>query len=97
MRCWLLSPDKPPPPDASPRTTAVVTGFHPGVLAEPLSARELDVLRLLSDGRSNAEIARDLFVEPSTVKTHLIHLYRKVNVSSRTQAINRARILRLVD
>jgi ATP/maltotriose-dependent transcriptional regulator MalT len=74
-----------------------VTGFHPGVLTEPLSARELDVLRLLSDGRSNAEIARDLFVEPSTVKTHLIHLYRKLSVSSRTQAINRARILRLID
>ena len=41
-----------PLPDTSMRTTAVMTGFHPGVLAEPLSARELDVLRLLSDGRS---------------------------------------------
>jgi hypothetical protein len=50
------------------RTTAVAPGFHPGVLAEPLSARELDVLRLLSDGQSNAEIARDLFVERSTVQ-----------------------------
>jgi LuxR family maltose regulon positive regulatory protein len=85
------------PPDTSVRTTAVMTGFHPGVLAEPLSVRELDVLRLLSDGRSNAEIARDLFVEQSTVKTHLIHLYRKLSVSSRTQAINRARTLRLLD
>jgi LuxR family maltose regulon positive regulatory protein len=88
---------KPPPADPSARTTAVVTGFHPGVLAEPLSARELDVLRRLSDGRSNAEIARDLFVEQSTVKTHLIHLYRKLDVRSRTQAINRARTLRLLD
>jgi LuxR family maltose regulon positive regulatory protein len=85
------------PPDTSVRTTAVMTGFHPGVLAEPLSVRELDVLRLLSDGRSNAEIARDLFVEQSTVKTHLIHLYRKLSVSSRTQALNRARTLRLLD
>ena len=51
-------------------------------------------LRLLSDGRSNAEIARNLFVEQSTVKTHLIHLYRKLNMSSRTQAIGRARTLR---
>jgi ATP/maltotriose-dependent transcriptional regulator MalT len=55
------------------------------------------VLRLLSAGRSNAEIARDLFVEQSTVKTHLIHLYRKLGVSSRTQAIARARALRLLD
>ena len=86
-----------PPPDTSTRTTAVVTGFHPGALVEPLSARELDVLRLLSAGRSNAEIARDLFVEQSTVKTHLIHLYRKLGVSSRTQAIARARALRLLD
>jgi LuxR family maltose regulon positive regulatory protein len=85
------------PPDTSARTTATATGFHPGVLAEPLSARELDVLRLLSDGQSNAEIARELFVEQSTVKTHLIHLYRKLDVSSRTQAINRARTLRLLD
>ena len=86
-----------PPPDTSTRATAVVTGFHPGALVEPLSARELDVLRLLSAGRSNAEIARELFVEQSTVKTHLIHLYRKLGVSSRTQAIARARALRLLD
>jgi LuxR family transcriptional regulator, maltose regulon positive regulatory protein len=88
---------KPPPPDTSARTAFTVTGFHLGVLAEPLSARELDVLRLLSDGRSNAEIARNLFVEQSTVKTHLIHLYRKLDVSSRTQAIGRARALGLLD
>ena len=86
-----------PPPDTSTRATAVVTGFHPGALVEPLSARELDVLRLLSAGRSNAEIARELFVEQSTVKTHLIHLYRKLGISSRTQAIARARTLRLLD
>jgi LuxR family maltose regulon positive regulatory protein len=88
---------KPPPPETPERTTAVLTGFHPGALVEPLSARELDVLRLLSAGRSNAEIARDLFVEQSTVKTHLIHLYRKLGVSSRTQAIARAHALRLLD
>jgi LuxR family maltose regulon positive regulatory protein len=85
------------PPDTSAPTAAAITGSLPGVLVEPLSARELDVLRLLSDGRSNAEIARDLFVEQSTVKTHLIHLYRKLGVSSRTQAITRARTLRLLD
>ena len=86
-----------PPLDTSTRATAAVTGFHPVALVEPLSARELEVLRLLSDGRSNAEIARELFVEQRTVKTHLIHLYRKLGVSSRTQAIARGRALRLLD
>jgi LuxR family maltose regulon positive regulatory protein len=74
-----------------------LSAHTPPPTVEPLSARELDVLRLLSDGRSNAEIARDLFVEQSTVKTHLIHLYRKLGVSSRIQAITRARTLRLLD
>jgi LuxR family maltose regulon positive regulatory protein len=66
-------------------------------LVEPLSARELEVLRLLAAGRSNAAMAADLFLEPSTVKTHLIHLYRKLGVHSRTQAVARARALRLLD
>jgi ATP/maltotriose-dependent transcriptional regulator MalT len=64
---------------------------------EPLSVRELEVLRLLAVGRSNAELAAELFVEQSTVKTHLIHLYRKLGVRSRTQAVARARTLRLLD
>jgi ATP/maltotriose-dependent transcriptional regulator MalT len=75
----------------------VVPSTPSEVVVEPLSARELDVLRLLDAGRSNTEIASDLFVEQSTVKTHLIHLYRKLGVSSRTQAITRARALRLLD
>lgn len=66
-------------------------------LVEVLTAREHEVLRLVADGRSNAEIARRLFVEQSTVKTHLVHVYRKLEVRSRTQALVRARDLRLVD
>jgi LuxR family transcriptional regulator, maltose regulon positive regulatory protein len=66
-------------------------------LVEGLTAREHEVLRLVADGRSNAEIARRLFVEQSTVKTHLVHVYRKLDVRSRTQALVRARDLRLVD
>ena len=53
--------------------------------------------RRLASGRSNAEMAAELFVEPSTVKTHLIHLYGKLGVHSRTQAVARARALQLVD
>jgi ATP/maltotriose-dependent transcriptional regulator MalT len=55
------------------------------------------VLRLLAAGRSNADMAADLFVEQSTVKTHLIHLYSKLGVHSRTQAVARARALGLLD
>ena len=66
-------------------------------LVEPLSPRELDVLRLLAAGRSNAELARDLVVGEGTVKSHLIHIYGKLGVHSRTQAVARARALRLLD
>jgi WD40 repeat protein len=64
---------------------------------EPLSSRELDVLKLLAAGRSNAQMARDLIVELSTVKSHLIHIYGKLGVHSRTQAMARARDLGLLD
>jgi LuxR family transcriptional regulator, maltose regulon positive regulatory protein len=62
-----------------------------------LTEREVEVLRLLAAGRSNAEMAGQLFVEQSTVKTHLIHLYSKLGVHSRTQAVARARTLQLLD
>jgi LuxR family transcriptional regulator, maltose regulon positive regulatory protein len=72
-------------------------GENAAALIEPPSARELEVLRLLAAGRSNSEIARALVLEPSTVKTHLIHLYGKLEVHSRTQAVARARELQLLD
>jgi DNA-binding CsgD family transcriptional regulator len=52
-----------------------------------LSSRELEVLRLLAAGRSNGEIAGELFVSPRTVSTHVTHLYGKLGVSSRAEAI----------
>ena len=72
-------------------------GPHRSGLIEPLTERELEVLRLLAAGRSNAGMAAELFVEQSTVKTHLIHLYSKLGVHSRTQAVARARALGLLD
>jgi LuxR family maltose regulon positive regulatory protein len=65
-------------------------------LPEPLSARELEVLALIAAGDSNEEIAARLFVSRSTVKTHINHLYRKLEARSRTQAIARARELDLI-
>jgi LuxR family transcriptional regulator, maltose regulon positive regulatory protein len=60
-------------------------------LTELLSERELEVLAHIAAGESNQEIAGTLFVSTSTVKTHINNLYRKLNVSSRTQAVARAR------
>jgi LuxR family maltose regulon positive regulatory protein len=65
-------------------------------LVEPLSEREVEVLRLLASGRSNAELAQTLVVSMNTVKTHLLHIYGKLGVSSRTQAVARAKELRLL-
>ena len=53
---------------------------------EPLTERETEVLKLIARGKANKQIARELFVAMSTVKTHVNNLYRKLNVSSRTQA-----------
>jgi two-component system, NarL family, response regulator LiaR len=53
---------------------------------EPLTEREADVLKLIARGRANKQIARELFVTTSTVKTHVNNLYRKLDISSRTQA-----------
>jgi LuxR family transcriptional regulator, maltose regulon positive regulatory protein len=67
----------------------------PGLL-EPLTARELDVLRLLGTGKSNREIAEELVVSLDTVKRHVSNLFDKLGVANRTQAVNKARELGLL-
>ncbi len=63
---------------------------------EPLSPRELEVLRLIAAGQSNPEIARTLVIAISTVKAHINSIFGKLGVTSRTQAIVRARDLHLL-
>lgn len=52
-----------------------------------LYPRELEVLRQVAKGRSNKEIARQLLISERTVQTHLVNIFRKLNVSSRTEAV----------
>jgi len=65
-------------------------------LLEPPSGRELEILRLVAAGKSNRQIASELFVSVGTVKTHLNNLYRKLDARSRTQAVARGRELNLI-
>jgi LuxR family transcriptional regulator, maltose regulon positive regulatory protein len=58
---------------------------------DPLSARELEVLKLMALGRTNQEIARLLVVAPGTIKAHAASIYRKLDVANRTEAVARAR------
>jgi LuxR family maltose regulon positive regulatory protein len=67
-----------------------------GQLVEPLTVRELEVLRLLVAGLSNREIATQLVLSLGTVKTHVHNIYGKLEVSNRGQAIQRATELELV-
>jgi ATP/maltotriose-dependent transcriptional regulator MalT len=65
-------------------------------LAEPLSEREMEVLRLLAAGHANAEIAEQLFLAVGTVKRHVFNLYGKLGANSRMSAVARAHELGLL-
>jgi LuxR family maltose regulon positive regulatory protein len=66
------------------------------LLVEPISEREIEVLYLLASGTPNREIAARLFVSLDTIKSHLKHIYNKLGVHSRTQAVARAKEMDLI-
>jgi LuxR family maltose regulon positive regulatory protein len=65
-------------------------------LVEPLTSRELEVLQLLAEGASNTEIAERLIISLGTAKKHVANIFGKLEAQSRTQAIARARALKLL-
>jgi DNA-binding NarL/FixJ family response regulator len=80
----------------------VFHSFAPTPAAEPatrdgLTARELEILRLVAAGASNGRIARTLWVAEQTVKYHLSNIYRKLGVANRTQASHYAHVHQLLD
>ncbi|CAN5255496.1 response regulator transcription factor [soil metagenome] len=84
---WLLTQRSRPAPFA--RNAAAITSLG-------LTGQELRVLEKLAAGQSNKEIARTMGLSPNTVKTHLAHLFEKLDVSRRTQAVGKARDLHLI-
>jgi len=78
-------------PEVQQRLVARMTS--PGTA---LSPREAEILEALASGATNREVARRLFISESTVKTHLVHLYDKLGVDSRTAALRVARERRLI-
>jgi LuxR family transcriptional regulator, maltose regulon positive regulatory protein len=65
-------------------------------LIEMLTAREMEILRLLAENKTNPEIARQLVLSGETVKVHLKHIFQKLAVTDRRQAVRRARELDLI-
>jgi LuxR family maltose regulon positive regulatory protein len=69
----------------------------PRLLNEPLTAREVEVLKLVGAGNSNQEIADKLIISFTTVKRHISNIYTKLDVKSRTQAVAIGKELKLID
>lgn len=90
-----LASEAPQSADAPPMTErGVAAPTRP--LLEELTPRELEVLRLVTKGKTNQEIAESLFITRATAKVHVQHIIRKLEVSDRTQAVVRAFDLEIV-
>ncbi|MNZ29431.1 HTH-type transcriptional regulator MalT [compost metagenome] len=77
--------------------TGLVSDGTAHILLEPITRRELDVLRRMARGQNNQQLADGLFVSLSTVKTHINHLFRKLDVTDRDAALRAARELQLIE
>ena len=75
--------------EPSKKTSLAIAGNR--VLAEPLSEREVQVLRLLNSDLSTPDVAKELFIAVSTVRTHIKNIYSKLDVHSRIEAVDRAK------
>ncbi|MCL4396200.1 MAG: response regulator transcription factor [Chloroflexi bacterium] len=71
----------------APAVAARLVGRMRAPAEEALSVREIQVLTMISQGASNKEVGRQLHISEATVKTHLIHIFEKLGVSDRTQAV----------
>ncbi|MFL9839760.1 LuxR C-terminal-related transcriptional regulator [Sphingomonas sp. ST-64] len=80
----------------SPTARRSATSIPPAASDVVVTPREIDVLRALADGLSSKEMARSLGVAESTIKTHRINIYRKLDVTTRSRAIAAARNMRLI-
>ena len=85
-----------PSGDSSPARAAAGENVTSRRLEDPLSQRELEVLTLLASGKTNSEVAGDLFVSVGTIKSHTGNIYRKLGARNRAQALTRARDLGLI-
>jgi LuxR family transcriptional regulator, maltose regulon positive regulatory protein len=86
----------PAPPGGRPRAAPAPAAAPPPELVDPLTQRELTILRLLNTSMSTVEIAGELCLSVNTVKTHLAAIYRKLPASRRREAVLRARELELI-
>ncbi len=69
------------------KAESFTNGDEPDVVESPLTKREREILQLVADGHSTAEIARSLFISAKTVKNHLASIYAKLDSRDRTQAV----------
>jgi DNA-binding NarL/FixJ family response regulator len=74
-------------PQASSGPSAPSAGTEDGAFDSPLTDRELQVLKMVADGRSNKETALALRISDQTVKNHISHIFSKLNVNDRTSAV----------